>query len=1467
MRKNTKIWRKVLWASLTGMLLLVVVPPLALRIPYVQNKVKDYAVHLLSESLDTRVKIGEVRLRWFLNLSALDIQVDDRQGRALLRVVEARVNVSRLRWRDKEMTVQELRLLEPAFNLYVDKDSSASNLQFILDHFASEDTSASAPWAISVVSLEITNGAFIYSNFNKAQLNQGIDWDYLNVDSLQLQLKEYRQRGDTQFFRMEHLALKEVSGFSLDTLQADFALGMDFIDATGLRIINSRTDLDLDLRFQFPGFSAFNHFIDSVYLDGTIRGASLDMAEIGYFAPELLRMHNRVKLSGNLKGYVSAFRARNLELRFGEAAYLSANLDVNGLPAVEETFVDARIHRLELQASDIEGFALPEGERIGTLPELVTNLGQTRVEGTFTGFYNDFVVQADIASLPGTLNADLVLRRDRSGGGMSYRGHISSGTFDAGYLLDARPVVGSMQLALEVEGQGMDWSGLNLRMEGVVDSLELQGETFARIGVNGLLEGKQFTGMLQVDDDLLGLDFNGQVDFGGEQPRFDVRALVHHARLDILSGNSYDKYLLASGDAMLNFSGDRLDQLEGTIGIERLELRDSTHRFTSRSFLLSFEPDEYRYKAVRLRSDFADVDIEGSFLFGQLFNALTHKLHDLLPSAGWDSPAPPLDTTQFARLDLNLYETDLLSEIFAPYLRIEFGTRLQAELSKGSQEISWELKSSALSYEGFGLKDVDTKGRWLGNWMDVSLEGKEFLVGDSVLLVQPVVEVDLLEDSSAFTFRWKDLDDGDEGYIRGFASLVDRAKLQLRLSESRLPIDTLVWAFNTDHTILIDSGGIDLNNVMLTQGLQMLRLNGRADKDLNSQLGLQFNHFDIGMAHLLLDRYGLSLGGIMDGDITLMSVLATPRAYSSLNIRKFSFNGDLLGDAGVNASWEPEYRRLRTEARVVYQGNAGINIPLAVSGFIYPENDTSGLELDISLSNMKLSLLQPYLVALTSRMGGLVSGDLKLRGSSSRPLLSGTLTARRAFILIDYLNEEYSFTHDIIVNPEGFEVFGLELFDASGQKAVCDGGIYHKNFRDLSVNFRVKPEKFSVLNTTLAQNELFYGKGKATGTARFTGPLDDLLMEIRATTDKGSRIHIPISYDAEVSERGYITFVDPGAVEEKEKSSEQTISGLRMDFELNATPEADVEISLPSRMGLIQGKGRGNLRFNIDTRGDFNMYGDYEISEGFFDMTLQNLLSRRFELRKGGTIRWNGDPYAADLSIAAVYRVRASLQGLIPGGDSSAVYRQRVPVNCIIRLSDDLLSPRIRFAFELPESSEEVNRIVFSQIDTTNEALMSRQMISLLVLNSFISEAGTGSLASGVSASSFELLSMQLSNWLSQISQDFDIGVHYRPGDEMTNEELELALTTQVLNDRVLINGNVGIAGDRNTANASSLVGDVQVEVKLTEDGRFRVKAFNKSNYVDLLDTRAPYTQGVGVFYRKEFDDLEEVFKPRRRPK
>ncbi|MBE0640927.1 MAG: hypothetical protein IH599_02745, partial [Bacteroidales bacterium] len=193
MRKNTKIWRKVLWASLLGLLVLVVLPPLAIQIPYVQNKVKDYAVNLLSENLGARISIGEVRLKWFLDLSVLDIQVDDRQGNALLRITDARVDVGSLRWRERELNIRELRLHQPVFNLSIEKGSNVSNLQFILDHFTSKDTSASRPWNIMLQALHLSEGSFTYSNHNKGHLDHGIDWDYLSIDSVYLDLSEYRQ--------------------------------------------------------------------------------------------------------------------------------------------------------------------------------------------------------------------------------------------------------------------------------------------------------------------------------------------------------------------------------------------------------------------------------------------------------------------------------------------------------------------------------------------------------------------------------------------------------------------------------------------------------------------------------------------------------------------------------------------------------------------------------------------------------------------------------------------------------------------------------------------------------------------------------------------------------------------------------------------------------------------------------------------------------------------------------------------------------------------------------------------------------------------------------------------------------------------------------------------------------------------------------------------------------------------------
>jgi hypothetical protein len=277
------------------------------------------------------------------------------------------------------------------------------------------------------------------------------------------------------------------------------------------------------------------------------------------------------------------------------------------------------------------------------------------------------------------------------------------------------------------------------------------------------------------------------------------------------------------------------------------------------------------------------------------------------------------------------------------------------------------------------------------------------------------------------------------------------------------------------------------------------------------------------------------------------------------------------------------------------------------------------------------------------------------------------------------------------------------------------------------------------------------------------------------------------------------------------------------------------------------------------------MLGEFLIDDGDYLFTLKNVINKRFVVEKGGSITWSGDPNDANVNLKAIYRTKASLHDLIV--DASEDYRRKIPVECQIFMTEKLMNPSIRFNIELPSSPQESTSILQSAISTEEE--MSKQFLSLLVLNSFLPNPALANVQgnplsgnsgiSGVGVTTSELLSNQLSNWLSQISNDVDIGVNYRLGDELTRDELEVALSTQLLNDRLTINGNVDVGGNQSASNTSKFVGDFEMDYKIRPSGKLRLKAFNRSNDNYILKQVSPYTQGFGLFYREDFDSFDEL--------
>jgi hypothetical protein len=282
-----------------------------------------------------------------------------------------------------------------------------------------------------------------------------------------------------------------------------------------------------------------------------------------------------------------------------------------------------------------------------------------------------------------------------------------------------------------------------------------------------------------------------------------------------------------------------------------------------------------------------------------------------------------------------------------------------------------------------------------------------------------------------------------------------------------------------------------------------------------------------------------------------------------------------------------------------------------------------------------------------------------------------------------------------------------------------------------------------------------------------------------------------------------------------------------IDIKANITPEAQVNIYLPADLGKIESKGHGNLNLKTSSNGEFVMIGDYIVDRGNFNFNFKNLISKRFDIVPGGKITWTGDPTGAYMNIVGLYKVKVSLSSLGIVIDSTADYKNKQTVNCYITLKNKLLNPDIKFSIDLPDADPDIKRMVFANLDTTNPAMVNEQMISLLVFGSFSFNNATNM---SVASQGYNILTNQLSSMLSKISNNVDIGMNYRPGDDISKQEFEVALSTQLFNDRLIIDGNVGMTYDRGQKNASNIVGDVDILYKLTKDGRWLLKAFNHSN-------------------------------------
>ncbi|MEI7982323.1 MAG: translocation/assembly module TamB domain-containing protein, partial [Bacteroidota bacterium] len=1069
----------------------------------------------------------------------------------------------------------------------------------------------------------------------------------------------------------------------------------------------------------------------------------------------------------------------------------------------------------------------------------------------------------------GNIVTDLTLKKQKGSPLIGYKGELDITSFDIGRLTGASDLLGIVTMQADINGKGFNLADADLVTNLHIDSIYLNHYNYRNIGLSGMLTSKKFDGKIDVRDPNLNLNFNGSVDMADSLPEFNFTARIHHAQLHKLHLLERDTVQDISAIIKTDFSGTSLDNIDGSITLDSTVYTEGPHHISMDHFSLVTKQDTVNGKSYHLRTDFLDADVTGSFGFRQLIPSLSTFIRNYIASFTMSDSLIALNalTNQVMNYQLRFKNTDQLTDLFLPFLEIAPNSSLFGSYNEEKGFLVMKGKAPFLNIYGLQFKDwyLDAENR---------KENLAITTGSASLYLKKANKNDSLEvkvdsfqlvsgishDSIHYRVSWnKDL---TTSAFDGFASFRKSPAIELKLEQFNVFLWDKYWNIDPLNYVVIDSSRISFSKLSFFSKDQFLSLNGALSSLAGDTTHLAFNKVDISELDRLLGSSLIDVDGILSGVISLTNPGRKTTILSDLRIDQFKFNKELLGDATFRITYDADATRFDVESQIIYTGNVGKNIPFSLTGSYFAEKLNPRFDFDLVLKNLNLKMVGPFVSSFMSGVNGLASGEIKIAGTPEKPVMKGQIKLMRTEFKINYLNVPYSLADVIIVDTNAFLFNNITLYDSLGHKSSLNGKITHHYFSDFRLGLNIDLNDFAAFNNTRAQNSVFYGQARGSGNVSITGPPDNIKVEVKASTGGNTHVVIPIDLTESIGQTDYIIFVNP-ALDTMEKvvtGHRKENSGLTLDLGLRVNPDAQVEVFFPNKLRNLKASGTGNLAMGMTPSTPFTLSGIYTINKGSFLFTFRNILRLPMQIKEGSNISWTGDPANANVSVSAIYKTKAPLKGLTTNPEEEGI---RVNVECIIRLSGKLLNPDISFGINLPNAAEEIRSLVYSSIDTTNAAVMNEQTIYLLVMNQFKPVVGTSGV--DVGSTGMSLITNQFNSWLSGITQNVNVNVNvnYKMATSTTAQEFDVGISTQFFDDRLLVDGTFGMNSYTNASvkQSSTIVGDINIQYILTQNRRWRVHAFNRTNTLNILYNNAPYTQGVGLTYQRDFTNFNELFK------
>jgi len=1419
---------------------------------------QNYFIHKIekyySEELKTTLHIDSVAFT-FYKFDFYGVSLNDQQQDSLCRIKKLTTYIDLNTVITRNIVIHKIVLDEARLNFMVHPGVKGNNLDFIRKYFSKKhvpDGPKKPPFIINIKDVELINSLLSWSDKRKKPDTRQLDLNYMEFRYLNAKINKIKLIDDSINCKISDFNFIEKCGWRVTNVESSLAVSDKGMLFDNFSLTTPYSKVGNKLKLSYNDYEDLEDFVDSVKIDGHILTSKVGGQDLAYFNEIMKGITENYLFSGNIKGPVSNLRIMNTQINYGAKTVIKGNIYFIGLPDVEKTHMSFDISQAATQKDELEKIM-----HLPALPAQIAKMGSMDFVGNFKGYISDFTLSGNIKTELGigTCNLNMKFPED-SNIKPSYIGEFSLDKFDVGKFYNISPTVGFITCSASIDGSGFTISDLDTKIDALINTVEYKSYTYSNITANGKFGHKSFNGNIAVADPNVELNLAGIIDFGGKLPHFSFESIIKNANLQPLHFDTVPSTITTN--LSLDITGNSAKNIEGGIILKNLAIYRNKKLFQTNSIAFHTSSND-RNSSLSIKSEILDLDLGGQYNLGTLPVAMNNFFNHYFPDY---ATSQPIAFDHNFNFKLNIKNTKPITDLLFSRMKIGIGD-VEGDYNKADENLKLSIICSEFAWDNVSFKGINftTNKPQREDFINIKGSIRKMNLNDSINF--DITNLEATMNNGSIVFKM-DCDKDLNNY--GFD-----LKGNIRLGHDTILVyfdSSGVWAYEEQFKIRNDSrfyylhGKYIVPEFNILQGETYVSLDGEISNSYESGLNIRCHYFNLDIINGFVKTVQGGMHGQASGLIYINKLMDNPIITANLNVFQFVLGTDTIGDMDFKTKYDQGKNLLYPNIKVL----AGYMKDLEIKGTVNLSKNNV-LDLDLNLPDVDLSRFESYAKFLGSNLKGKATAKLKVNGTLKETIITGIVAIEEAALTIDYLKTRYIiYNHVVKLEKNYIDLGTVAVFEnrplAKGT-AVLEGKIYHKNYDRYELNFALnKCRNIMCLNTNEKDNALFYGVAFASGSARFTGPVDHIQMDINARSEKGTNIYIPINYDKGSDVSDFIQFTSKDTAKIKKKTTAKKTkdeSGFVMNFNMEVTRDAEVQLIFDKAINdIIKGEGYGNLKLEIDSRGEFKMYGLYTIEKGEYLFTALNIYNKLFKIKSGGTLLWDGDPFKAQMNMVAYNQIKASPAPLL---NSSGGGSQLVTVNTIMYLRGLLLQPEIKFGLEFPDianQNSDNNTFLITalkQIESDPEEL-NRQVFSLLFVKSFLPRQGSSSgtvtvgaiTSGGVNGSINDLLSAQASNWLSQVFPGWEVTINYQSANPTQARATIFGFMKTITTNKF---GDFIVEANYNFDNTQ--LGYASAQYLITKDGNFRVNIFNRNTSNPVLSQNV-MTNGVGLFYRREFE-------------